>query len=196
MDNMENFTEFKPIYEYLEKNATDYRYSHQIGNLFQRLRDLKYKENKPDEAEKAQWEIDFFNFTIKEGNLNPKFTGTNEKGEVVKYPTLDRFDNRAYDYLIERLNSTSNPLLKARYSHILWYSPKKHTKYAKIVIDSHLKLIKIYEIKDVKDVEKHYGLDVMNMIKNAYSLLSFTSVFTSFFEVSCTTSGAVATSGV
>jgi len=51
-----------PIWEFLEINATDYKYSHQIGNLFQKLRDLKHKENKSNEAEKAQWEVDFYNY--------------------------------------------------------------------------------------------------------------------------------------
>ena len=43
------------------------------------------------------------------------FTGTNDKGEVIEYPTLNRFDDMTYQYLIGRLDSTSNPLLKARY---------------------------------------------------------------------------------
>lgn len=167
---MENFTDLKSVYGYLEKNATDYKYPHQIGNLFQKLRDLKHKENKSDEAKIAQWEIDFFGFTIKEGKLNPKFTGTNNKGEVIKYPILDRFDDRTYEYLVERLDSTSNPLLKARYSHILWCSPKKHARYAKIAVDSYLKLIEIYEAKDKKEPQEHYGLDVLDTVKNAYSI--------------------------
>lgn len=167
---MENFTDFQSLYNHLEKNAIDYKYPHQIANLFRELRDLKHKENKSDEAEKAQKEVDVFNFMIEEGKLNPMFTRTNDKGEVIEYPTLDRFDDRTYEYLIERLNSISNPLLKARYSHILWCSPKKHGKYAKIAIESYLKLVKIYEAKDKKEPQEHYGLDVLNAIKNAYHI--------------------------
>lgn len=165
---MENFTSLKSLCNHLEKNAIDYKYSHQIGNLFQKLRDLKHTENNSDEAQKAQWELDFFNFTIKEGKLSTKFTGTNDKGEIIKYPTLDRFEDRTYEYLIRRLDSTSNSLLKARYSHILWCSPKKHAKYAKVAVDFYLKLIKIYEAKDKKEPQEHYGLDVLNTAKNAY----------------------------
>ncbi len=165
---MEDFTDFKSLYNHLEENATIYKYSYQIGNLFQKLRDLKHKENKSDEAEKAQWEIDFFNFMIEEGGLKPRFTGTNDKSEVVEYPTLDRFDDRTYEYLIRRLDSTSNSLLKARYSHILWCSPKKHAKYAEVAVDSYLELIKIYETKDMKEPQEYYGLDVLDAIKNAY----------------------------
>jgi hypothetical protein len=167
---MENFIDLKSLYNHLEKNAIDYKYSHEIGNLFQKLRDLKRNENKLDEAEIAQWEIDFFNFWIEEGELHPMFTVPNDKGDIVEYPTLDRFDDRAYDYLIKRLNSVSNSLLKARYSNILWCSPEKHAKYAKIAVDSYLDLIKIYEIKDKKEPQGHYGLDVLRAFINAYSI--------------------------
>ncbi len=167
---MENITDLKSLCNHLEKDATDYKYSHQIGNLFQKLRDLKHKENKSDEAEKAQWEVDFFNSMIEEGKLKPMFTGTNNKGEIIEYPSLDRFDDKAYEYLIGRLDSTTNSLLKARYSNILWCSPKKHAKYAKMAVDSYLKLIKIYEAKDMKEPQEHYGLDVLKVIKNAYSV--------------------------
>jgi hypothetical protein len=168
---MDNFSNLKSLHNHLEKNATDYKYLHQIGKLFRELRDLKHKEDNLNEAEKAQWEVDFFNFWIEGGKLNPMFTGTNDKGEVIEYPTLDRFDDKTYQYLVERLDSTSNPLLKARYSHILWYSPKKHAKYAKIAVESYLNLVKIYEAKDKEGPQEHYGLDVLDAIRNAYSIV-------------------------
>jgi hypothetical protein len=166
---MENFNDFTSLYDYLEKNAIDCGYS-QISDLFQKLRDLKRNENKLDEAEIAQWEIDFFSFRIKEGELHPMLTVPNDKGDIVECPTLDRFDDRTYDYLIKRLHSVSNPLLKARYSNILWCSPKKHSKHAKMSEDSYLELIKIYEVKDVKEPKEHYGLDVLRSFINAYSI--------------------------
>jgi len=110
---MENFTDLESIYKHLEEKAADYKYPPQIGNLFQKLRDLKHKENKPDEVEKAQWEIDFFNFVLKNNEIKPTFTETNAKGEVVEYPSLNSFDDKTYEYLIERLNSTHNPLLRS-----------------------------------------------------------------------------------
>jgi hypothetical protein len=59
---MENFTDIISLYNHLEENAVNYKYSHQIGNLFQGLRDLKQKEQQVEEAQKAQWEIDFLIF--------------------------------------------------------------------------------------------------------------------------------------
>ena len=167
---MGNFADLESLYKHLEDKAIDYKYPHQIGNLFQNLRDSKHKENKLDEAEKAQWEIDFSNFVLKSGEMMPTFTRTNNKGEVVEYPSLNRFDDKTYEYLIGRLNSTYNPLLKARYSHILWCSPKKHAKYAKLAVDSYLELIKIYEEKDREAPREHFGLDALRVTENAYSI--------------------------
>ncbi len=168
--NMENFNDLESVYNHLEEHAADYKYIFQLGNLFQRVRDLKHKECKKDEVERAQWELEFFKFEIDKNILNPKYTSTNEKGEEVKFPNIDNFNESTYIYLIERLNSTSNPILKSRYAHILWLSPKKHSKYAKIAVDSYLELIKICEKKDKEKPEEHYGLRIGNIINNAFCI--------------------------
>ncbi len=165
---MENFTDIKLIYNHLEKNAISYRYSNEIANLFIMLRDLKIEERNSPEADIAQWEIDFFNFTLTDGELKPTFVCSSNEGEIINYPTLNRFSDRTYEYLIERLMSTSNPLLLARYSHILWCSPRKNNKFGRLAVDSYLELIKTYEAKDNLEPNEHYGLEVLNAIKNAY----------------------------
>jgi len=165
---MENFTDIKSIYYHLENNAISYRYSHEIANLFLMPRDLKLKEGNTAEAEIAQWEIDFFSFTLIDGELKPMCVWTSKEGEIINYPTLNSFSDRTYDYLIERLTFTSNPLLLARYSHILWCSPRKNNKFGRLAVDSYLELIKLYEAKDNAEPQEHYGLDVLNAIKNAY----------------------------
>lgn len=167
---MEKFTNLKSLYDYLEENATNFKYAPQIAKLFQELRDSKHRAKKSRDTEKAQWEVGFFHFTLRNGKLHPEFPGTNDKGEVVRVPDLDRFGATGYQYLVERVSSTSNPLLKARYSHILWCSPKKHAKYASTAVDSYLALIKIYVAKDRKELQGHFGLDILNAVKNAYSI--------------------------
>jgi len=166
------FSELDELYNYLEEHAGDHKYLHQISNQFIKIRDLKHKSGKPDEVEKAQWEVDCFNFTIKNGELNPKFSGTDDKGHPLEYPDKSQISNEELDYIEKRLEATTNPILKARYSYILWCSNRKHSKYAKVVIDSYLELVKVYEEKDKKDPQAHYGLDVLNSIEGA-SLLAF-----------------------
>jgi len=164
------FLDLESVYEHLEERALDYKYLHQIANVFQKVRDEMHKKQNVEEEKKAQWEIDVFNFSIKENKIHPLHIKTNDKGEKVKYPTYDRFDNFTYDYIIKRLNSTSHPLLKARYAHILWFSPKKHGKYSQIAIDAYLELIKLYEEKDKAKPKEHFGLDILNAISNAFFL--------------------------
>lgn len=135
---MTEFSDLNSIYEHLESNALDYKYPHQIGREFQKLRDLKEKDKKPEEAEKAQWEVNFFNFMFDDGELKPMATMTNEKGKLVRIPYIGLFDEKVCAYLIERYEATSNPILKARYAHILWFSPKKHNKYGKAAVDAYL----------------------------------------------------------
>ena len=107
---------------------------------------------------------------IEEGKIKPLFTQSNEKSDLIEYPSLARFDEKTYKYLIERLNKTSNHILKARYSTILWCSPKKHARYGKTAVDSNLNLVKIFESKDTKEPSNHYGLDILTTIKNAYMI--------------------------
>lgn len=165
-----DFKELNDIYDHIEKNDIDYNNSSHIAKLFQQLRDLKRNEDQKDEAQKAQWETDFFSFTIWNGDLNPIFSGANEKGEKIEYPSLENFDDAAYDYLINRLNISKNPLIKARYSTILWSSPKKHGKYAKIATDSFLELTKSYVKKDKSEPQKDWGYKALLSIENAYRI--------------------------
>lgn len=166
------FLELKDLYVHLEGNAADYKYDHQIANLFQKLRDLKHQAGQSDEAEKAQWEIDCFNFRIQRGELKSMFSGTDDKGQPFEYPAISKLNDKDLDYIATRPESTSNPILKARYAHILWASPRKHDKYAKQAVDSYLELVKVYEEKDRKEPEEHYGLDVLESVETA-SFLAF-----------------------
>ena len=164
------FLDLESVYNHLEERALDYKYLHQIAGIFQKVRDEMHRKQNAEEEKKAQWEIDVFNFSIKDNKVQPQFVMTNDKGEEVRYPNYDRFDFATYDYIIKRLNSTAHPLLRARYAHVLWFSPKKHGKYAQIGIDAYLELIKLYEEKDKARPQEHFGLDTLDATKNAFFL--------------------------
>ncbi len=168
MGDMPEFTDFESLYSHLEEAAQNYEHIHQIANLFQKLRDLKHKAEQLEESQKAQWEIDFFSFDVRRAKLSSMFSGTNENGEIFEYPSFDRFDDGVYDHLSDRLNTTTNPLLKSRYAHILWESPRRHVKYGTIAVQSYLELIKVYETKDKEAPTKHYGLRILSSIESAF----------------------------
>lgn len=163
-----DFKELNNVYTHIEANAIDYNFSNQIGSIFQKLRDLKLEEDIKEEAFKAQWETDFFNFGIHKGALEPLFGAADDDGNEFTYPNLENFTEEQYEYLIERLKKTKNPLIQSRYSIILWHSPKKHGQYAKITVDSLLKLAKQYEKKDKIEPHEHWGYKAFQSIENAY----------------------------
>jgi len=165
-----DFTDLESVYNHLEEHALDYKYLHQIANLFQKIRDEMHVKKNSEEEKKAQWEIDIFNFSFNENQVQPLHTGSNEKGEKIEYPNYDRFDDSTYEYVTQRLTATAHPILKARYAHILWFSPKRHGKYAQIAVDAYLELVKLYEQKDKNEPNEHFGLSVLDTIKNAFFL--------------------------
>ena len=106
---------------------------------------------------------------MRSGEIGPEWERTDENGQVFVYPDLNLFDEKTYQYLTTRLDVTNHPKLKARYAHILWCSPKKHKKFAKIAIDSYLKLISTYERGYDKD--GHFlGHEISEAVINAYSI--------------------------
>lgn len=167
---MNEFEDIQSLYSYLEENALKYKYHHQISDLFRALRDILSKDEKSFDAEKAQWEVDFFNFVLTDGEIKPSIQSTDEKGNIIEYPSFDRFNEQTYKYLKNRFNSTNNNLLKSRYAHILWFSPAKNGKYAQAAIDCYIELNNVYEEKDKSEPNEHYGLSVLLGIKNAYYL--------------------------
>jgi len=154
----------------LEAKSIQEKYTHNLSAIFQKVRDTLIQNGETNEATKSQYEIDFLNFNINSNKLSFLFSGTNNKGEPFEYPTLKHFTDETYNFLIDRQKNAKSPSLKARYSHILWLSPKKKIEYAKTAIDNYLKLIKISEKQDLDFPNEHFGLRVLEKIKNAYLL--------------------------
>jgi hypothetical protein len=164
------FTELKDLYDHLEASGTEYERDYQIASLFQNLRDLKHQAGQTREAEMAQWEVDCFSFRTQDGRLQSMFSGTDDKGQPVEYPAISTLSDGELDYIQRRLEITTNPILRARYAHILWDSRRKHKKYAEIAVDAYLELVKPYEEKDKNAPESHSGLYVLTSIEQATSL--------------------------
>ena len=164
---MTDFNDLESLYKHLEDQALTDRHFHQARDLFVKFRDANQETN-PGESEKAQWEIYFLWFVLKEGELLPQWQETDEHGEVREYPDLNQFNEKTYEYLTERLNATDHPKLKAQYAHILWCSPKKHNRFAEIAVDSYLKLVSIYEQR--YDKGENFAQEISEGVTNAYAI--------------------------
>lgn len=167
---MSEFTDLKSLYEYLENHAQDFSSAFEIGQLFVKLAGVLKSAGNEIDFEKTKWETEFFFFMISNGNIKPLAQLKGEKGECHDVPDLKKVDEKQWSYLIGRLDLVTNPVLKARYAHILWCSPKRHGKFAQIAIDNYLILTRIYENKDKENPKEHFGLCVLGSIKRAYSL--------------------------
>lgn len=163
-------TILEKAYVDLEERSVEEKHTHSLSDIFKEVRDILFSGNEESEAKKAQYEIDFLNFNIDENKLSFLYSSTNDKGETFEYPSLKLFTEETFDYLIERQKSTKAPNLKARYSHILWLSPKKKIEFAKIAIEEYLKLIPLREQQDNANPTEHFGLKVLKIIKNAFLL--------------------------
>ena len=164
---MTDFNDLESLYKHLEDQALTDRHFHQARDLFVKFRDANQETN-PEEAEKAQWEIYFLWFVLKEGELLPQWEVPDENGQGCPFLDLDLFNEKTYEYLTARLDATDHPKLKAQYAHILWCSPKKHNRFAEIAVDSYLKLVSIYEQR--YDKGENFAQEISEGVTNAYAI--------------------------
>lgn len=167
---MNNFTCINTLYEYLENEAFNFNNLSKISSEFRKLRDFYFKNSNNDLVKIAQLEMDVFNFIIDDNVLKPVHSGTNDKGEIIEYPSLTNFDETSYSYIKERTKNVTNPCLKARYNHLLWLSSAKHNSFAKDAINSYFELLKIYLKKEQLNSKELFSFSILNTIRNLYFL--------------------------
>ncbi len=156
---MAKFNNLQSLHDHLERHAADYAGAHRISSLFEAVYKLKEAEGKRNEADKALWERKFF--AVQYEVSEPK----NWCDHIVA-----DFDENTYDYAATRLENTQNPILRARYAHVLWSGPNKVIAHARIAIYSYLEAAKVYEQKDCSKPNERWGLEVIFAILNAYGL--------------------------
>jgi hypothetical protein len=161
---MQSFDSLQELHFYLEKNALNLK-DLQIADLFKELKDLKFTENKIEEAKKARLEQMLFDFNVMYGK-NALFS--NEDNEIINIFNL--IEHNEYNYLEHRLNYTENPLLQSHYAKILWFSPKSEFKYGVKLVFSNLELFNLYKKNLIENKDDNYSLKTFNSLKNAYSI--------------------------
>lgn len=135
------------------------------------------KENfEQDPPESLLWEQMAFNFTENYPNdksgwgtyFGPMFILPNKEGKMVEYPSIQKITPEILSYWEKRAKESKNPVLKQRYSNLVWdfsekvTSKKTYYSIAQIFIDS------VVEIAE-KDLHK-YNTDVIEKLKRALSL--------------------------
>lgn len=163
------FKSLTEIYEHLESEALTYHHPHQTASLFGAIRDDAHQRKDQELVRLSQLEMDVFNFVFKDGLIFPTFVGTRDgvREEVPDFASL-KDDGVALEYIESRLKKTTNRVLQAKYSSILWHSSRKHSRFAGIAVSAYLELVKVYEGEDIALPKEHYGSDLLNSLINAF----------------------------
>ena len=140
-NSMDNFLkEFNNIIKDLDTQLTVYS---QRRNFVNKLTSLKENyNNKTDAFNKITYEIDSLEFSIQYGELIPLF-----KSKDVCYPNINNFDECYKNYIKQRFNNTSNPILKNMYLIIILNLNLDHDEL-KSFIDESLSLLSNYLINE------------------------------------------------
>lgn len=159
------------LYEFLDTVALHLDYSWDFTEAISKL-----KQTTSDTSELAilSWELACFSFEFRGSDLFTLAHSYDPTSEVVqKYPSDKDFEEAGFKYIAGRVNEVENPLLKARYSHILWKAPKgiKNKKHGVAAIESYVATINaLFDLKEGKSDEKY--LQVSNHYESAIALCS------------------------
>jgi hypothetical protein len=109
-----------------EIGTEDKRYAH--AQRQQEWRNRFHEAGLQDMAQRMQWEIDLFELVGRPPweNEDPYFRPAAAYSDGSSWPQIDSFTDEMLDYVEERANVTQNPILKARYSDVIWERRKRH----------------------------------------------------------------------
>ncbi len=169
--DINEFKTINDVYNFIDENAFELDQSYELTNIW-----LKYKEKTLNEVEKqkSQWEFDCFFFDIKGKCLFSKVYSSKENNkELGRYPDLNKIQSDVIDYIILRTRESNNPLLKARYNHLLWEMPSKvkNNQYAYAAIEFYISSINQCCSQYIKDRHKQIDNDTDFQIGNLYEIL-------------------------
>ena len=165
-----SFLNIQDLYNYLEEESHNFSDLNQIGKYWQKLRDYLHKNNRDDEAEIAQTELAICSFDIMNGTLTPLFSSVDKDGRVKEWPCLKDFTEEEYSYIKNRIDNVETPILKARYSHVLWESVHRHRKYADSGIKAYLESVDLYKKSGLDKPSEQFELSCKKAIASALQM--------------------------
>ena len=178
------FKKYSDLLEYVDLHGFQLYEKYELSNLLVAYSGRTQIEL---EAKKVQWEIDCEMFiNVLTDFLSPAYSGQHKMTGNDFFPNRRDFLTDSQDYLNERAIQSTNPILKARYYHVLWKSPKNqnnnlHAKEAiknyKLAIEEY---INIYQNDTSrKGVQIRMGrlyeilLSITNRIKSEFRLVKY-----------------------
>ncbi|MDK2946326.1 MAG: hypothetical protein PWQ85_1105 [Geotoga sp.] len=171
----EDKKEHLEIYKFLKdlESISEPIEEHNITERIINFAKEKFDQNIPDVL---VWEQMAFDFTENYPNeqsgwgtyFGPMFVLPNEDGKMVEYPSIQKITPDVISYWEKRAKESTHPILKARYSNLVWdffekvTGEKPHYSITQIFIDS------VIEIAE-KNLHK-YEINVITKLERALSL--------------------------
>ena len=128
-----------------------------------------------EEKQLAQWELECFLFTIRGNSIFSYSYSTGQNvGEVRQFPELDAYQQHAFAYLKKRASEAKNPLLAARYNHLIWKAPKgvKSKTHAEGAVKAYLVVIQEFIDLFDQDADGENYAQVSQKLENLIELVA------------------------
>lgn len=165
------FTNISEYYHYIDSLQIEPRHLHQtIKNIIE----MSKKLSRVDQN-KILLEMNSLEFHLVNGKFIPLYSFNDENGNLISHPDMDSYNKEAIDYLMNRLKTIHNKVLKARISHIVWFKTKNYELGCETV-DLYINLINNYIELDKSMPNEHYGIHVCYALSNL-QYISFTLNF-------------------
>jgi hypothetical protein len=135
-----------------ETNTSEFRWNH--SDIFKVLFEKYEKSNEKEKLEEIRKEILIFDLSTL--NLTGKrfdsmASGITEEGNEWNYPDLEKhFPAEVIEYCKRRANITNNPILKSRYSDVVW-ELDKDVNFARLAVRAYLDCCPIYFTNEWND---------------------------------------------
>jgi len=128
-----------------ETNTSEFRWNR--SDIYEVLFEKYEKSGDREKLEDARKEILIFSLSTHKSpkrRFDSRMSGTTDKGEEWKYPDLEKhFPKEVIEYYKKRSTVTKNPVLKSRYSDVVWELDKDVT-YARLTVRAYLDCCPIY----------------------------------------------------
>jgi len=173
--NKELESEYEEIKEFLNKleSISGQVSENEISEKIKTFAKEKFGQNPPNILLWEQMAFDFTENYLENKSgwktyFRPMLVFSNKEGKFVEYPSIKRITPQIIAYWEDRAGETKHPILRARYSNLVWDFSKKiigkkaHYKIAQIFIDSTIEIaergLHKYPIEMIKKLERALSL--------------------------------------
>ncbi|WP_420577974.1 DUF4209 domain-containing protein [Ekhidna sp.] len=142
--DIDEFNSIEDLYVFIDNNAFELEKNWDLTDLWVKFRNSTSSDT---EKEMAQWEIDCHLFEVKGGQIFSQIYGSSDdESRITTFPNLSDLQERVINYVTNRAKNSNNPLLKAKYFHLLWCAPKgvKNNRFASSAIENYISSIDRY----------------------------------------------------